>query len=105
MLSKISIAVGDNHKPAIRVQEVIGDDVRDNLVRNMRGLLNSSSATFKIDFQSSDVPHCTNYLISPVENELEYFYERIQTILNCVPTSDKENAGIEKIYKLIGGNK
>lgn len=77
MESKISIAVGDNHKPVIKVIEKQSEDVRDDLVRNFRHLLLHKSKTLTIDFHPSHDGISATYNISPVEDEFLYFRERI----------------------------
>lgn len=75
MESKITIHTGDDFKPVIKVIEKDSDDVRDNLIVQLRSLLRHTSRSFTIEF--IQVPENqgirAGYYISPVTDEMTYF--------------------------------
>lgn len=80
MDSKITIQVGDNFRPVIKVVEKETDDVRDQLVSKLTQMLYASPQDASRTFEVKPVPSNSNekvYNLSPVQDELGYFKNRI----------------------------
>lgn len=81
MNSKILITQAYDRKPAIQVQEGDSDDVRDLLTRLLREDLTGSTTFQKRSFYQSDETKQVQYQLVPVTDELDYFKERLYTLI------------------------